>query len=174
MNKCYPYWPDENTDSSHAGILIKCKSKEVFADFTISSLTISKVRYSCHILLNVIFKKCQPQQATFYILISITINKYLKPSVVILFWILELNFLTLSKTQIDYRNLENNVIYLLLFFKDGEERNMTHCQYTTWPDRGVPQYVTPLIEYLQMIRSMQNDDSPMLVHCRSATVLVYV
>ncbi|XP_065940586.1 receptor-type tyrosine-protein phosphatase epsilon isoform X9 [Magallana gigas] len=90
VNKCYPYWPDENTESSHAGIMIKCKSKDVFADFIIRSLTISK---------------------------------------------------------------------------EGEERSLTHCQYTTWPDRGVPQYVTPLVEYLHMIRSMQTNDFPMLVHC---------
>uniref|UniRef100_K1QW76 protein-tyrosine-phosphatase n=1 Tax=Magallana gigas TaxID=29159 RepID=K1QW76_MAGGI len=90
VNKCYPYWPDENTESSHAGIMIKCKSKDVFADFIIRSLTISK---------------------------------------------------------------------------EGEERSLTHCQYSTWPDRGVPQYVTPLVEYLHMIRSIQRNDFPMLVHC---------
>lgn len=67
VNKCYPYWPDENTESSHAGIMIKCKSKDVFADFIIRSLTISKVRHICHILhvsTKVIVKCKYPKQST--------------------------------------------------------------------------------------------------------------
>ena len=43
--------------------------------------------------------------------------------------------------------------------------DITHCQYTTWPDKGVPRYATPLIEFLHKVKQLE-DNSPILVHCR--------
>lgn len=64
MNKCYFYWLDENMESFYVGIMIKCKSKDVFVDFIIRSFIISKVRYSCYML---------------YVLIKVIVKcKYLK------------------------------------------------------------------------------------------------
>nr|XP_022311522.1 receptor-type tyrosine-protein phosphatase epsilon-like isoform X5 [Crassostrea virginica] len=89
VSKCHPYWPQDDNECCFDDLTIKCKSEDVFADFTLRYLTVTK---------------------------------------------------------------------------NGEKMDITHCQYTTWPDKGVPKYATPLIEFLHKVKQLE-DNSPILVHC---------
>eukprot|EP00045_Choanoeca_perplexa_P009530 m.92197 g.92197 ORF g.92197 m.92197 type:complete len:611 (+) comp14939_c0_seq1:186-2018(+) len=62
----------------------------------------------------------------------------------------------------------------LRLVKDGEEREVMHFHYNTWPDRGVPTrddrpFTKPVVRMLAAVRRhrQQTDScaSPMLVHC---------
>ncbi|KAI0218038.1 hypothetical protein LSAT2_030224 [Lamellibrachia satsuma] len=45
-------------------------------------------------------------------------------------------------------------------------RKVTHFQYTSWVDRGVPKYTYPLLALRRLIRSYDKHSSgPMVVHC---------
>ncbi|XP_060087100.1 receptor-type tyrosine-protein phosphatase V-like isoform X2 [Heteronotia binoei] len=49
-----------------------------------------------------------------------------------------------------------------------EERRVTHLHYTAWPDHGVPESTTSIIQFIDLVRAhVQNakDSGPTLIHC---------
>ncbi|XP_065669113.1 receptor-type tyrosine-protein phosphatase beta isoform X4 [Hydra vulgaris] len=49
---------------------------------------------------------------------------------------------------------------------DGEKRTITHCQYTAWPDHGVPKSSIELLQFIQTVRTIQQPtDGPLICHC---------
>ncbi|XP_052764089.1 receptor-type tyrosine-protein phosphatase alpha-like [Mya arenaria] len=55
----------------------------------------------------------------------------------------------------------------LLLLNDGEfQRQLHHLHFTAWPDRGIPEDVTALIEFRhKVLNSTAHLDGPTLVHC---------
>ncbi|XP_058528287.1 tyrosine-protein phosphatase non-receptor type 3 isoform X2 [Ochotona princeps] len=47
----------------------------------------------------------------------------------------------------------------------GEEHTVTHLQYVSWPDHGVPDDSSDFLEFANYVRSLRVDGEPMLVHC---------
>lgn len=46
------------------------------------------------------------------------------------------------------------------------ERTVCQFHYTTWPDHGVPNSVSPILELVRLMREVQpEEDKPILVHC---------
>ncbi|KAK3094575.1 hypothetical protein FSP39_003588 [Pinctada imbricata] len=52
----------------------------------------------------------------------------------------------------------------LTVMNSGGKLEVRHLHFTSWPDKDVPQYVTPMVEFSQKVRSYI-DDTPLLVHC---------
>ena len=54
--------------------------------------------------------------------------------------------------------------------KDGSEvssREVTQYQFLSWPDHGVPQFATPLLQFVKRIRSISDETAgPVIIHCR--------
>ena len=42
---------------------------------------------------------------------------------------------------------------------------VTHFQFLSWPDHGVPQFATALIGFIRRVRQHHKDGPPLLVHC---------
>ncbi|XP_053387668.1 cell death abnormality protein 1-like [Mercenaria mercenaria] len=50
--------------------------------------------------------------------------------------------------------------------KNSEVRSIVHAHFTAWPDKGIPDDVTSLIEFRQKVNSLCTDlDGPIVVHC---------
>lgn len=48
-----------------------------------------------------------------------------------------------------------------------EERIVRQFHYTVWPDHGVPDYPTPLLQFVRKVASFNPANAgPMVVHCR--------
>ncbi|XP_004372241.1 tyrosine-protein phosphatase non-receptor type 3 isoform X2 [Trichechus manatus latirostris] len=47
----------------------------------------------------------------------------------------------------------------------GEEHTVTHLQYVSWPDHGVPDDSSDFLEFVNHMRSLRIDNEPVLVHC---------
>ncbi|KAI0221677.1 Receptor-type tyrosine-protein phosphatase kappa [Lamellibrachia satsuma] len=48
----------------------------------------------------------------------------------------------------------------------GERRTITHFQFTSWPDKGVPKYTYPLLTFRRLVRSFDDRSTgPIIVHC---------
>lgn len=46
------------------------------------------------------------------------------------------------------------------------ERTICQFHYTTWPDHGVPDSVSPILELVRLVREVQpSEEKPLLVHC---------
>ncbi|XP_021346888.1 neurogenic locus notch homolog protein 3-like isoform X4 [Mizuhopecten yessoensis] len=45
---------------------------------------------------------------------------------------------------------------------NGEMKTLRHAQFLSWPDKEVPKYVTPLVEFHDKVKS---SDTPCVVHC---------
>ena len=55
----------------------------------------------------------------------------------------------------------------------GEKREVRQLQFTAWPDHGVPEYPTPLLQFMRRVRTMNPQEAgPVVVHCRSTDQLV--
>ena len=53
-------------------------------------------------------------------------------------------------------------------FQDGEEREVRHYYFQSWPDHGVPKYPTQLLAFRRHFRTHHLKQSgPIVVHCRS-------
>mmetsp|Transcript_6197 Transcript_6197/g.15964 ORF Transcript_6197/g.15964 Transcript_6197/m.15964 type:complete len:463 (+) Transcript_6197:197-1585(+) len=49
---------------------------------------------------------------------------------------------------------------------EGKSRKLTHFQYLSWPDHGVPDSVTQLMKMLKTVReTVDTAQAPMVVHC---------
>ena len=50
---------------------------------------------------------------------------------------------------------------------------MTQFQFTGWPDHGVPQYATGLLQFIRKIRAAdENASGPIISHCRYQTLIL--
>ncbi|XP_052762555.1 receptor-type tyrosine-protein phosphatase F-like isoform X2 [Mya arenaria] len=50
--------------------------------------------------------------------------------------------------------------------KDSETRQLHHLHFTCWPDKGVPEDVTGIVEFRQRVLNLPDQfDGPVLVHC---------
>ncbi|KAM4689168.1 tyrosine-protein phosphatase non-receptor type 3 [Discoglossus pictus] len=47
----------------------------------------------------------------------------------------------------------------------GEELPISHLQYVSWPDHGVPDDSTDFLEFVTCVRQKRVDNQPILVHC---------
>ena len=50
---------------------------------------------------------------------------------------------------------------------------MTHLQYVAWPDHGVPDDSSDVLEFVNYVRSLRVDGEPVLVHCRYCGLLTW-
>ncbi|WAR16763.1 PTPRC-like protein, partial [Mya arenaria] len=51
--------------------------------------------------------------------------------------------------------------------KNSEERSLHHLQFTSWPDKDVPDNVTSLVELRQRVNALPSTfNGPVIVHCR--------
>ncbi|XP_072016302.1 receptor-type tyrosine-protein phosphatase T-like [Amphiura filiformis] len=50
---------------------------------------------------------------------------------------------------------------------DNATRVIKHYHYTSWPDHGTPEYATPLLNFIKMVRraTEEEKDNPIIVHC---------
>lgn len=47
-----------------------------------------------------------------------------------------------------------------------ETRDIKHCQFTAWPDHGVPNHPTPFLMFLKRVKALNsNDAGPIVTHC---------
>ena len=54
-----------------------------------------------------------------------------------------------------------------------EERIVVQYHYTVWPDHGVPEYPTSLLQFVRKVMSINPENSgPIVVHCRWALIRV--
>ncbi|XP_076080778.1 receptor-type tyrosine-protein phosphatase alpha-like isoform X6 [Mytilus galloprovincialis] len=65
-------------------------------------------------------------------------------------------------TKIDPEN--TNVIEDQTTTEDNARLQVKHLQFTSWPDRDVPKYVTTLVEFHSKVNSLRHE-GPLLVHC---------
>ncbi|KAM9671436.1 phosphatidylinositol phosphatase PTPRQ isoform 1-T1 [Trichechus inunguis] len=50
--------------------------------------------------------------------------------------------------------------------RHGDCMTVRQCNFTAWPEHGVPENSTPLIHFVKLVRaSRANDTTPMIVHC---------
>ncbi|XP_071817069.1 uncharacterized protein [Apostichopus japonicus] len=67
---------------------------------------------------------------------------------------------------------------LLRAKKGNKEKDFHQFHYTAWPDHGVPDTVSPILELIQKARKLQpNEKTPIIVHCsagcgRTGTIMV--
>ena len=68
----------------------------------------------------------------------------------------------------DFRLTQLRITHLKL----NETRTVSHCQFLSWPDHGVPKTALKLIEFIELVRKCQRDStslshsvSPICVHC---------
>jgi len=59
-------------------------------------------------------------------------------------------------------------------FQGPATRNIQHLHFTAWPDKGIPDDVTSLVEFRQRVVSAPSAlDGPTLVHCRCNWFLIH-
>lgn len=62
------------------------------------------------------------------------------------------------------------IIFALL--QHGDFVMVRQCNFTSWPEHGVPENTTALIHFVKMIRgSRPHENTPTIVHCRYIIVL---
>ena len=48
-----------------------------------------------------------------------------------------------------------------------EKREIRQFQFTAWPDHGVPDHPSPLLNFIRRVKTFTPPDSgPVVVHCR--------
>ena len=59
-------------------------------------------------------------------------------------------------------------IFLSPWLQSGKKvRHVRHFQFTSWPDHGVPETPTPVIDFVQTVRAqVEMQHGPIVVHCR--------
>lgn len=71
-----------------------------------------------------------------------------------------------------------SLTFLLFSFKERQKRQVTHFQFLSWPDYGVPSSAAALIDFLRVVRNQQRlavsmgarsrgqcPEPPIVVHC---------
>ena len=81
---------------------------------------------------------------------------------------------TVRKNYISFVNLYSLAdvhLFQNTALQDGESFKFTQFHFTSWPDHGVPEYATPVLSFLRLIRSHHVPSSgPLIVHCRFVLV----
>ena len=55
-----------------------------------------------------------------------------------------------------------------------EERIIVQYHYTVWPDHGVPEYPTSLLQFVRKVMSVNPENSgPIVVHCRWGLIRIH-
>lgn len=54
--------------------------------------------------------------------------------------------------------------FLLKHNQSGKQRSITHYQYLTWPDHGIPK-PGPFVELMQLADDSNTTKGPLIVHC---------
>ncbi|XP_070574627.1 receptor-type tyrosine-protein phosphatase beta-like [Ptychodera flava] len=50
--------------------------------------------------------------------------------------------------------------------KAGKNRKVNHCNFTAWPDHGVPETTQTLLQFVRVVREqMPDNNTPTVVHC---------
>ena len=49
--------------------------------------------------------------------------------------------------------------------QDKDERIVTQFHYTVWPDHGVPDHPTSLLQFVRRVMASSSEKGPVLVHC---------
>ncbi|XP_013396442.1 tyrosine-protein phosphatase non-receptor type 13 [Lingula anatina] len=62
----------------------------------------------------------------------------------------------LQHVHIRYLKLEDT--------KTSKSQEVIHLNFTSWPDNGVPQTATPLLQYIQLLHAL-HESGPVVVHC---------
>ncbi|XP_076814846.1 receptor-type tyrosine-protein phosphatase F-like isoform X2 [Clavelina lepadiformis] len=73
-------------------------------------------------------------------------------------------------TLIDEMELATYCVRTLALFKNGsnDRREVKHFQFTAWPDHGVPEHPTPVLNFMRRVKTSyksQPEGGPMVVHC---------
>ncbi len=63
-------------------------------------------------------------------------------------------------------NISKNMSYISLLFQGQEQRNVVQLHFTVWPDHGVPDDPTSLLNYRRRVAENIIPGKPTLVHCR--------
>ncbi len=59
-----------------------------------------------------------------------------------------------------------DIVFHIQFALQESLRIITHLHYTKWPDHGVPDSVSPMMKFHQLVmKTFQGKRGPMLVHC---------
>jgi protein tyrosine phosphatase len=78
-----------------------------------------------------------------------------------------LNFGPLT-VRLDTENVRNDTVFrtLTLSAAGGSERTVTHLQYIRWPDQGIPQNSSGLMEIIHYLgRAELSTQTPIVAHC---------
>ena len=55
----------------------------------------------------------------------------------------------------------------LLYQQGDEVKSLRQFHFMKWPDHGVPQYATPLLNFLRLVRDyFAPETGPTVIHCR--------
>ena len=74
-----------------------------------------------------------------------------------------------------FLSYEPKLVILTLLLQVEEVKTLTHIQFTSWPDHGVPKSPSSFLEYHKMAQQMyQPEVGPTLVHCRQIRNIVYL
>ena len=49
--------------------------------------------------------------------------------------------------------------------QEKTERIVTQFHFTVWPDHGVPEHPTSLLQFVRRVMASSSDNNPVLVHC---------
>ena len=49
--------------------------------------------------------------------------------------------------------------------QEKTERIVTQFHFTVWPDHGVPEHPTSLLQFVRRVMATSSDNNPVLVHC---------
>uniref|UniRef100_H2YZU5 protein-tyrosine-phosphatase n=1 Tax=Ciona savignyi TaxID=51511 RepID=H2YZU5_CIOSA len=74
----------------------------------------------------------------------------------------------ISVTLIDELELATYCVRTFNVVKSGlsDRREIKHFQFTAWPDHGVPEHPTPVLNFMRRVKSHhQPDAGPIVVHC---------
>lgn len=79
----------------------------------------------------------------------------------------------LEKSKNSIFGLYSHALYFFLNFKTQESRQITHLQYTSWPDHGTPNPLELLSFYHYVLRAMeQHLEQKIVVHCRFDVIYI--
>ncbi|XP_065126399.2 tyrosine-protein phosphatase non-receptor type 18 [Paramisgurnus dabryanus] len=71
---------------------------------------------------------------------------------------------TVSTLEESHTDEEIVVRTLVVKFSD-ETRKVSHFQYTTWPDHGIPDVPDGILGMMELVRKQGNQTDPVVIHC---------
>jgi len=90
---------------------------------------------------------------------------------VYLFKVYLIGTFTLYSLKKYYKNHTCTIHVQSASFQGSKSRKVHHLHFTAWPDKGIPDDVTTLVEFRQRVLNASSTlDGPTLVHCRYSNV----